>query len=111
MEKYFDPKSTALLATSFEIEGDPNQVTEEQLLHALSERIAYMIDHKFDFLMHLMYRFDVLEHKIRDAISPKNVDPANVALAKLVIERQKERLMLRQKYKSPDFDDLEGWDF
>lgn len=63
MGDYFDSKSTALLATSFEIEGDPNQVTEEQLLHALSERIGYMIDHKFDFLMHLMYRFDVLEHK------------------------------------------------
>jgi len=58
-----------------------------------------------------MYRFDVLEHKIRDAISPENPDPANVALAKLVIERQKERLELRKKYKSPDFDDLEGWDF
>lgn len=40
-----------------------------------------------------------------------NPDPANVALAKLVIERQKERLVLRQKYKSQDFDDLEGWDF
>jgi len=32
MGEYFDPKSTALLATSFEIEGDPSQVTEEQLL-------------------------------------------------------------------------------
>jgi len=111
MEPYFDPKSTALLATSFEIAGDPDQVTEEQLLHALSERIGYMIDHKFDYLMHLMYRFDVLEHKIRDAIDPKNPDPANVALAKLVIQRQKERLELRKKYKSPDFDDLEGWEF
>ncbi len=111
MGDYFDPKSTALLATSFEIEGDPSEVTEEQLLYVLSERIAYMIDHKFDYLMHLMYRFDVLEYKIRDAIAPQNPDPANVALAKLVIERQKERLELRKKYKSPDFDDLEGWDF
>jgi len=101
-EPFFDPKSTALLATSFEIEGDASQVTEEELLYVLSERIGYMIDHKFDYLMHLMYRFDVLEHKIRDA---------NMALAKLVVERQKERLILRQKFKSPDFDDLEGWDF
>lgn len=111
MESYFDPKSTALLASSFEIKGSPDKVTEEELLYVLSERIGYMIDHKFDFLMHLMYRFDVLEYKIRDAISPTNVDPANIALAKLVIARQKERIVLRQKYKSPDIEDLDGWDF
>jgi len=114
MESYFDPKSTALLATTFEIEGDPSQVTEEELLYVLSERIGYMIDHKFDYLMHLMYRFDVLEHKIRLAISPENPDPANVALAKLVIARQKERIELRKKFKSPDLDDLddlESWRF
>ncbi len=111
MDSYFDAKSTAMLATSFEIAGETDQVTEEDLLRALSDRIGYMIDHKFDFLMHLMYRFDVLEHKIRDAISPMNPDPANVALAKLVVERQKERIILRQKYKSPDIEDLDGWDF
>ncbi len=111
MESYFDAKSTALLATTFEIEGSPDKVTEEELLYVLSERIGYMIEHKFDFLMHLMYRFDVLEHKIRDAISPTNVDPANIALAKLVIARQKERIILRQKYKSQDIEDLDGWEF
>lgn len=111
MESYFDPKSTALLATSFEIKGPTDRVTEEELLYVLSERIGYMIEHKFEFLMHLMYRFDVLEHKIRDAISPENEDPANIALAKLVIERQKERIILRQKYKSPDIEDLDGWEY
>lgn len=111
MDPYFDAESTALLATSFEIDGSTDKVTEEELLFVLSERIGYLIDHKFDFLMHLMYRFDVLEHKIRDAISPTNEDPANVALAKLVIDRQKERIILRQKYKSPEIEDLDGWEF
>ena len=105
MADFFDPKSTALLATSFEIEGPTDSVSEEELLYVLSERIGYMIEHKFGYLMHLMYRFDVLEHKIKKAIDPRNIDPANVALAKLVIERQKERIVLRQKYKSKDFDD------
>jgi len=111
MDSYFDAKSTALLATTFEIEGETDRVTEEDLLRVLSDRIGYMIDHKFDFLMHIMYRFDVLEHKIRDAIAPGHPDPANVALAKLVIERQKERIILRQKFKSPDLEDLDGWEY
>ena len=110
MESYFDAKSTALLATSFEIEGATDKVTEEELLYVLSERIGYLIEHRFDYLMHLMYRFDVLEHKIRDAIAPNNEDPANIALAKLVIERQKERTILRKQFKSPDIEDLEGWE-
>jgi len=111
MESYFDANSTALLASSFEIAGATDKVTEEELLYVLSDRIGYMIDHKFDYLMHIMYRFDVLEHKIRAAISPENVDPANVALAKLVIERQKERIRLRKEFKSPDLEDLDGWEF
>jgi len=111
MENFFDANSTALLATSFEIAGATDKVTEEELLYVLSERIAYMIDHKFDYLMHIMYRFDVLEHKIRAAIEPGNNESANVALAKLVLERQKERIRLRREYKSPDLEGLEGWEF
>ena len=42
-----------------------------------------------DFLLSLMYRLDIDEHKINLALSPKAIVPPNVGLAHLILERQK----------------------
>lgn len=39
---------------------------------------------------------------------PFGDDPANVALAKLILERQKQRITTKQKYK---VDPIDGWEF
>jgi hypothetical protein len=51
-----------------------------------------------EYLLSLLYRNDVAESKIYDALSPSSPDPANVSLAKLVMERQKQRLETKRQY-------------
>jgi len=105
-----DP-TTQLIIRDFEIETNQADFSEEELLQVLSDHIAYMIEYRIDFLMSLMYRLDVLEKHINVALHPASPDPANVALAKLVIARQKQRIQTKQEYKQPNLDDLDGMEF
>lgn len=98
-----------LIARDFELEpiGESEQITEEELLRVLSNRIAYMIEYQLEFLLSLMYRLDVSEQKVSDALSPGAPEPANIGLARLVIERQKQRAFTKQFYKQEKLEDLD----
>lgn len=98
-----------LIARDFELEpiDDSEQITEEELLRVLSNRIAYMIEYQLEFLLSLMYRLDVSEQKVSDALSPGASEPANIGLARLVIERQKQRAFTKQFYKQEKLEDLD----
>lgn len=97
-----------LLIKDFELASpDADAPSEEMLFQMLCDRISYLIEHNMEYLMSLLYRNDVLEHKILDALSPGNPDPANVALAKLVMERQRQRLATKKQYGSQRSDEVD----
>jgi len=75
---------------------------EAALFQILADAVAYMIEHRIDFLMSLLYRLDVLEPHINHALSPLCPDPANIALAKLIMDRQKQRVKTKADYRSSD---------
>ena len=54
-----------------------------------------------------MYRLDIDEHKINLALSPKAIVPPNVGLAHLILERQKLRIKIKQKFGKTTLEDLE----
>lgn len=98
-----------LIARDFELEfvDDQAQITEEELLLLLSNRITYMIEYQLEFLLSLMYRLDISEQKVNAALSPGAPEPANIGLAQLVIERQKQRTFTKQYYKQEKLEDLD----
>ncbi len=100
---------TALVAQDFDPARLEQVITEEQLLEVLSEQVAWMIEHRLEYLMSLMYRLDVDERKVDRALSPLAEEPAHFALAKLILERQKQRVFTKQHYKPPSLDDW-VWD-
>ncbi len=94
-----DDSTNQLIIKEFELlSPEADAPSEEELFQLLCDRISWMIEHNMEYLMSLLYRNDVLEHKILDALSPGNPDPANVALAKLVMERQRQRLATKKQY-------------
>lgn len=103
----FDKKDTELILTNFELDLPEEPLSEEALFALLSDQIAYMIEYKLDFLLSLLYRMDVLEPKINFALSPACLEPANIALARLVFERQKERMATKQAYQVGPIENLE----
>lgn len=97
----------ALLVRDFELEGANDKMSEQELIQLLADQIADMIEYNLEVLLSLMYRLDVNEQKVNAALSPGNEEPANVALAKLVFERQKQRAFTKKFYAQQELDDLE----
>jgi len=101
-------EATQLIARDFELEAPQEQFSEEELFDLLCDVIAEMIEHRLEFLLSLMYRLDVNEQKVDAALSPSSPEPANAALARLVLERQKQRIFTKRYYKQSKPDDLGG---
>ncbi len=102
------PQTAALLKQDFELESlESASITEEELLQVLANQIAYMIEYQLEVLLSLMYRLDVAEKKVQAALAPGAVEPPNIALARVVLERQKRRAFTKKNYKP---EQLEGWD-
>ena len=108
----FSKKETSIIVRNFELETNKDTLSEQELLALLTEQVEYMIQYKMDYLLSLLYRLDVLEHKINHALSPVAIDPPAVGLAKLILERQKLRVATKQEYKPKvQEDDLDGWEW
>ena len=83
------------------------ELSEEALLRLLESQVAYYIEHKLDFLLSSLYRLDISEKAVKEALLPSSAAPANVAIAKLILERQKKRVFTKQFYKQEQIEDLE----
>ncbi|MEM1320258.1 MAG: hypothetical protein AAGG75_08375 [Bacteroidota bacterium] len=106
-QKRLVEQTRELISKDFGLEIGQEPMTEEQLFELLADAVAYMIEHRLDFLLSLLYRLDVDEQKINFALSPLAKDPANIELARLIFARQKQRIFTKQYYKQSKLDDLE----
>jgi hypothetical protein len=100
-------QETTQIFKNFEVEIPEEEINEEQMINMLADRIAYMLEYQLEYLFSMMYRMDVSEKKVSEALHPMAEEPANVGLARLVIERQKERLFTKEHYKQVDLGDEE----
>ena len=99
MTEHTDNSETRdLILRDFELETPKHALSDEEMIAYLADAIAYLIEHKMDFLMSLLYRLDVSESKIEHAMFPGNPEPANIALARAVWQRQKERIATKKAF-------------
>lgn len=88
--------------------ADQEELTEEQVVGILAERISDMLDTQPELLFSTLYRFDVFESKINTVLNSDS-DTAH-GLAQLVVDRQKEKLRTKEEYRrkgdAPDFIDV-----
>ncbi|GAA4455717.1 hypothetical protein [Rurimicrobium arvi] len=71
-------------------------ISEEQLLAALADRVAYMLQHQSGVFFQLMYKIDVREDLLREAMLQQDV---NLAIAKLILDRR--LASVRSKKENP----------
>ncbi len=108
-DRHIIEDTAALVSQDFELApvSEP-EMTEEALLRALSNCIADMIEYRLEYLLSLMYRLDVDERKVNEALSPLAEEAPNIALARLIIERQKRRAYTKKHYRPEQLED--GWE-
>ncbi len=95
--------------TSFELEPGSQSLSDAELLAILTERIEVMLEQETDLLMSLLYRHDVEEKAILRALHPDTDVSAAVALAKLVLDRQKQRWAIKKSTDVSDDGIPDGW--
>ena len=104
-------QTASLVNVTFNLSTDQDLKNEEALVQVLSVKIGDMLERQPEQLMSLLYRLDVLEEKIIPAMHPDAPEPANVGLARLVIERQKQRISTKMSVKTEPLTGLEGWEW
>ncbi len=103
-----DKKTVELIRQDFDLSLDL-RADEKELLRILSDRIAQLIAERPEYLFSLLYRLDVSEEKVHKALSNLEEKPANILLAELVLQRQKQRAATRLAYKQKPLDDEMAW--
>ena len=66
----------------------------------LTDRLTYLLENKYDALINILYRIDVNEEKLAKLFSETNRTFIPDALADLIIERQLQKIKIRQQYRS-----------
>lgn len=102
-------QTSDLLRGPFELEGAPVPTTEEELLAILAERVGDMLERQPEYLMSLLYRLDVLEPKINQVLDPAAPEVPAIGLARLVLERQQQRVLTKQNTKIEPLKGMDDW--
>ncbi len=76
---------------------DHTSFQEQRLL--LIKAVDTLIHHDFNKLLHILYRIDVDENKLKHALF-ESVLPAAETIADLIIERQQQKIRFREIYRN-----------
>ena len=76
----------------------------------LAAYINELINYDFEKLIHLLYRIDVSEQKLKSFLANKQANAGDI-IAGLIIERQLQKIKTRQQFKESnnDFTEEEKW--
>ena len=88
---------------------DPEMLSESDLYEAIKARVTYFLETNPELLMSYLYRLDVLEVKINAVLAPDSPVAPIEGLSRLILERQKERIETKKKFKSEP--PIPGWEF
>ena len=75
--------------------------SEDELLKRLTIYIQELIDTDFQYFLWTLYKIDVNEKKVKETIK-KDPQNASEIIAKLIIERVKEKIKTREEYRDKD---------
>lgn len=77
---------------------DVTVLEKEAFFFELADAINYMITHNFEKLVQLLYRIDVNEQKLKKMLQTYNEEAGKI-IARLIIERQLEKIKTRQQFR------------
>ena len=76
----------------------PKIISEKELEDKLSTLIDHLIQHDFQKLVYILYKVDVSEVKLKQMLQQNADENAYIIIAKLIIERQKQKIESRKKF-------------
>ncbi|MEO9483749.1 MAG: hypothetical protein ABJG47_09905 [Ekhidna sp.] len=71
----------------------------DRLEQFLIKQVNYLLDHDLNRLLTALYRIDISEEKTKDLLQSSKQGEIATNLARAIIEREKQKVMTRQKYQ------------
>ncbi len=79
---------------------------KDQLLELVAERVEEMMESNLELFFSHLYRMDVDEAKIRNAMdNPPKHETVYMSMARLIVDRELEKIETKRKYKQPNIGD------
>jgi hypothetical protein len=97
-----------VIPTEFSVQDLESEEKKITFLKMIKERVDELMAHDIELLLSYLYRLDVAERDVRQALKNQNETPANESIAKLIYDRQLKRLETRKKFRQKP---IEGWEF
>ena len=72
---------------------------QETLEAVLAEKVNELIEGNFDQLLQLLYRIDINEYRLRRLLLENEGEDAGKIIARLIVQRQWEKIESRRKYR------------
>jgi hypothetical protein len=86
-----------IVASANSIREKPSEEIREQLISLINE----LIKNDFQSLVQLLYRIDVDEKKLKEALKNNSQHDSAPVIAELIIERQLQKIKIRYQNKGP----------
>ncbi len=83
------------------------QDTGQDALAALTDRIATLMETRLEGLLSMLYRLDIDERKLKEALSVDQAESPARAVASLVLERHLQRMETRRQYPADEQQDFD----
>jgi hypothetical protein len=74
----------------------------------LAEKVNALIEGNFDQLLQLLYRIDINEQRLRRLLLENEGEDAGLIIARLIVQRQWEKIESRRKYRQDTDAGAEG---
>lgn len=89
----------------------PEKISREELEAKLAVFINELINHNFQQLVQILYRIDVNESRLKKLLNDNPQQDAGKLIARLIIERQLQKIKLKQEFRNrpPADNEEEKW--
>ena len=77
----------------------PAEIPEADLHTAVRVRVKYLLDNNMERLLHMLYRIDVNESKVREILAVTAPEKVDIELTDAILERISEKIAMRARYK------------
>ena len=104
------PEELPINNVLIKLDNDLPVIEKNKLRDELVFYINDLLLHNFDYLVHLLYRIDVSESRLKKILLESPQTDAAQIITDLIIQRQNEKRLSRQSHpKTTDQDDEEKW--
>lgn len=102
-------QTSVFVQKDFEVEHIPENVTEQELINFLEQFVQNLLDTDMKQLFYVLYRLDINEQKVHQALDPSAIELPHKTLAQLIFNREKQKAKTRIEYNERNADEGDGW--